>query len=56
MRTNAASAASGWGGAYGADNWAEPELGLAAAMFTQMQPLSFVAGTAFETAVHQCLT
>ena len=46
----------GWGGAYGTDSWAEPERELAAAMFTQMQPLSFVAGTAFETAVHQSLT
>ena len=27
-----------WGGAYGTESWADPELGVAAAMFIQMQP------------------
>lgn len=45
----------GWGGAYGTDSWAEPERQLVAGLFTQMQPLSFMAGAQFERAVHQAL-
>ncbi len=29
--------AFGWGGAYGTESWADPELGVAAVMFIQMQ-------------------
>ncbi|MGA2254198.1 MAG: serine hydrolase domain-containing protein [Thermoguttaceae bacterium] len=30
--------AFGWGGAYGTESWVDPELGVAAVMFIQMQP------------------
>jgi CubicO group peptidase (beta-lactamase class C family) len=29
--------AFGWGGAYGTESWADPELGIAAVLFIQMQ-------------------
>lgn len=50
-RTGRSVGAFGWPGAYGTDAWVDPELDLAAVLFIQKLPTSFIPGTAFGEAV-----
>jgi CubicO group peptidase (beta-lactamase class C family) len=47
--------AFGWGGAYGTENWADPELDVAAAMFIQMHPAPANVKTDFQQALRKAI-
>lgn len=47
--------AFGWGGAYGTESWADPELGVAAAMFIQADPAPFEPKTDFQEALRNAI-
>ena len=47
--------AFGWGGAYGTESWADPELDVAAAFFIQMQPAPGNVKTDFQQALRKAI-
>ncbi|MFO0883451.1 MAG: hypothetical protein U0894_04575 [Pirellulales bacterium] len=47
--------AFGWGGAYGTESWADPELGVAAVMFIQMQTGQPNLTTEFQQAIRNAI-
>src|SRR4051812_24252874 len=47
--------AFGWGGAYGTESWADPELGVAAVMFIQMQPAPANVKSDFQKALRNAI-
>jgi CubicO group peptidase (beta-lactamase class C family) len=47
--------AFGWGGAYGTESWADPELDVAAAMFIQMHPAPGNVKTDFQQAIGKAI-
>jgi CubicO group peptidase (beta-lactamase class C family) len=47
--------AFGWGGAYGTENWADPELDVAATMFIQMNPAPANVKTDFQQALGKAI-
>ncbi len=47
--------AFGWGGAYGTESWADPELDVAAAMFIQMQPAPANVKVDFQQALRKAI-
>jgi len=47
--------AFGWGGAYGTESWADPELGVAAAMFIQADPAPSETKNDFQEALRNAI-